>query len=192
MVSQKAEDLKNVKDKLDDFVYEAAVDQTLTEQINQRVLKRQKRLLTKISDPKNELASLILTEAATGFIPDIIRGELSSRIQSIVESRINELVEEGQLPYEQVIESIITKEVVASAIPRVIGVYTDRIDALIQERLVTEVLPSIVEDRVELHLEMLEKNGISIGKIKRKQIKRSLLIAVTHHAKSSSFAQLVR
>jgi hypothetical protein len=58
--------------------------------------------------------------------------------------------------------------------------------------LVTEVLPSIVEDRVELHLEMLEKNGISIGKIKRKQIKRSLLIAVTYRAKSSSFAQLLR
>lgn len=184
--------MKNVKDKIDDFVYEAAVDQTLTEQINQRVLKRQKRLLTKISDPKNELASLILTEAAAGFIPDIIRGELSSRIQSIVESRINELVEEGQLPYEQVIESIITKEVVAAAVPRVIGVYTDRIDDLIQNMLVTEILPSIVEDRVELHLEMLEKNGISIGKKKREQIKRSLSIAVVHRVKASSFTQLVR
>jgi hypothetical protein len=188
----KAEEFKIVKDKLDDFVYEAAVEQTVTSEINKRVLRRQRNLLTQISDPKNELASLILTEAAAGFIPDIIRGELSEKIQSIVERRINELIEEGQLPYEQVIESIITKEVVATAVPRVIGVFTDRIDSLIQEMLVTEVLPSIVEDRVELHLEMLEKNGISIGKIKRKQIKRSLLIAVTYRAKSSSFAQLLR
>lgn len=179
-------------DKLDDFVYEAAVDQTLTEQINQRVLKRQKRLLTKISDPKNELASLILTEAAVGFIPDIIRGELSDKIQAIVEKRINELVEEGQLPYEQVIESIITKEVVASAVPRVIGVYTDRVDSLIQDMLITEVLPSIVEDRVELHIELLEKNGITMSKLKKEQIKRSLTITVVHRVKASSFTQLLR
>jgi len=192
MVEQQAEDLKSVGDKLDDFVYEEAINQTLQDQINQRVLKRQRRLLTKISDPKNELASLILTEAAAGFVPDIIRGELSDKIQAIVAKRIHELIEEGQLTYEQVLESIITKEVVASSVPRVIGVYTNRIDTIIQEKLLIEVLPAVVEERVELHIEMLEKNGITMSEKKKKEIKKILTIGVIHRVKTSSFTQLCR
>lgn len=147
---------------------------TATEWVRKVSNEKNEELLVKFCSQEDEQIKAIIEEAVRESTRMHLSRDIEDAISRVVEKRLVEITKKRKKTLNQILEEMITVEMVENYFPRVIELTHSRVDEIAHRRLLKHCIKSIATARIKAITERAAEAGVKFGRTQRKNLEHAI------------------